>query len=164
MAVRFRHKRFSLMPAVLGMSLVILIGGCSGGGDLPPLHPATGTVLYNGEAVEGAAVVFRTKVDDKNYVATGTTDAQGKFELSTSGEPGAVAGTYTVTVSKKKSEGGESESLSMEEAAEQAEKGESNEPKVTNELPEKYGDPNQSDLKKEVTAEGPNDFKLELSD
>ncbi len=151
-----------LVSAVLGIGCLLQISGCSRGEDLPPTYPTSGTVLYKEKPVEGATVVFRSTLGEKTFIATGVTDAQGNFQLTSFGDKsGAVAGTHSVTVTKLKSDQVETRALSMEEAAEQKP---NPEPKVTSELPEKYSDPNKSDLKAEVKAEGPNEIKLDLKD
>jgi hypothetical protein len=84
---------------------VVLVGGCSGPAapSFPPLHPATGTVVYKG----GGPVVGRVKflpVGQTSYLAEGILGKDGKFSLSTlqpGGEertPGVPVGEYTVTV------------------------------------------------------------------
>jgi len=75
--------------------IAVVCLGCGDGG--PKLYPATGTVTLDGKAVEGAEVAF---VSDTAPVATGTTDASGKFKLNTGGKEGAAAGEYRVMVTK----------------------------------------------------------------
>jgi len=133
--------------------------GC-GGETGPKVYPVTGTVLYNGQPVDGAVVAFRGESATK--MATGTTDAQGHFELTTyKPGDGAVPGKHTVTVAKTvQTGGGASGSASMEEALEnppaQAES--------RSELPEKYADPATSQLEFTVSDGGANDFTIELTD
>jgi hypothetical protein len=142
--------------------LVALLGGC--GEAKPKLFPAGGTVTYNGEAVAGATVSFRC--DEANTVATGITDAQGRFELDTyKVGKGAAAGKHTVTVSKASApSGAPAGGMSMEDAAKQAGPAEEPEAEPEGALPEKYADPAQPLLEFTVSAEGQNDFKIELTD
>ena len=62
-----------------------------------------GTIKYNGEAIEGADVTF-VPVDSSGEAASGRTDANGKYTLTTAGAQkagaGAVPAEYTVLVSK----------------------------------------------------------------
>jgi hypothetical protein len=57
-------------------------------------------VTLDGQPVEGATVTFMT--DDGKQSAAGSTDAAGKFSLSTNGKDGAPPGTYKVVVVKSK--------------------------------------------------------------
>ena len=136
----------------------VWLGGC-GGESGPPLHRVTGTVLYDDQPVEGAVVAFRG--DQALQLATGTTDDQGRFTLTTRRPgDGAVAGRHTVTVSKFIVDvGANAGPVSMEEAAEN--------PQVTpesrNELPAKYADPARPLLEFNVAPGERNDFTIRLS-
>ena len=59
--------------------------------------------MYNGEAVEGASVIF-TAADSSGESAVGVTDKSGKYTLTTAGAKnagtGAVPGEYNVLVTK----------------------------------------------------------------
>jgi hypothetical protein len=136
-----------------------LLGGCGGPGG-PELYPVTGTVLYDGQPVEGAVVSFRGEQALK--LATGTTDSQGRFRLTTSKKgDGAVAGRHHVIVSKFVVEGSaDSGPVSMDQAAENPQPARP----PRNELPEKYADPARPLLEFTVSPEGPNDFTIRLSD
>src|SRR5580704_9537536 len=86
--------------ALTGFAIV----GC--GPQAPALKtaPVAGTVTYNGNAVEGAQVVF-SPVNKNDRSAVGTTDASGRFTVQTpvGGEKmakGALAGDYSVVVVK----------------------------------------------------------------
>jgi len=138
--------------------LVLPAAGCGPSG--PKLNPATGTVTYQGKAVEGAAVGFRS--EEAKATATGMTDAQGRFKLSTlqAGE-GAPAGKYKVTVTKFTSSGASSGPVSMEEAAKKGSRPAAKGPE--NQLPAKYADPATSSLEYTISPGGPNDFKINLS-
>jgi len=90
-------NRITVMAAV---SLACIASGC--GGNVDPNRPETyavsGTVTYQGKAVEGALVFFHPA--DKGLPgAVGRTDADGRYLLTTFGaSDGAVAGQYNVTV------------------------------------------------------------------
>ena len=61
------------------------------------LVPVQGTIAYRGEALEGASVCFTPKeFKTGDRLATGKTDARGRFELRTIGEPGVLPGEYVV--------------------------------------------------------------------
>jgi hypothetical protein len=118
-------------------------------------------VTYQGQAVEGAAVGLRS--DETKKTATGMTDAQGRFKLSTLHEgEGTPAGKYKVTVSKSASPVASNTSpMSMEDAAKKAARPAAKGPE--NQLPPKYADPATSGLEFTVSATAPNDFKIELT-
>ena len=87
---------------LLGAFSVILgaaIVGCGGGVETPETVPVSGTVMYNGNPVPGATVSFMS--DAAPRAATGITDSEGKFQLSTFGaNDGAIPGEHKVTVTK----------------------------------------------------------------
>jgi hypothetical protein len=88
------NTRFRAAAVFLACALVT--AGCGGG---KKLYPVEGTVTIDGEPLEGAMVIF-TSGDSTS--AAGITSASGKFKLLTDGKEGAPAGTYKVTVTKKK--------------------------------------------------------------
>ena len=164
--------------ATVGILLLGLafVAGCSGAGaDRPDTVPVSGTVVYKGKPVEGATVSFMAEGAPKP--ATGITDAEGKFQLSTfEFNDGAVVGEHVITVEKYE-QGAEAAQTtsSMEEAmndpnalAEMAaqfeEEGEAAQAGPKSLLPPKYADPKTTPLKEKVTAEGPNTFVLQLTD
>ena len=138
--------------------------GC-GGGDLPTTVPVTGTVTLDGNPVEGATVNFMSETE--NRLASGTTDASGKFTLQTivgsQTTPGAVVGSHGVAVLKSESGGQMTEDpkAMMEQMT--------TNPAITSDytpkyiIPAKYNNPTMSGIRVEVTQDGPNDITLELS-
>ncbi len=80
---------------------LMFLPGCGGG---PALAPVTGRVTCNGQPVKDAAITFspvpRSKEDrEPGKPATGFTDAQGQFALSTFRElDGALITKHRVTV------------------------------------------------------------------
>jgi len=92
-----QHKTFFAMSLIV----VLFLTGCKNPDS--KYVKVEGTITYNGEAVEGATVVFMA-VDPGNESGTGTTDAGGKYTLTsagaTSGGTGVQPGEYTVTVKK----------------------------------------------------------------
>jgi hypothetical protein len=87
-----RSQLALLLAALLGFS------GCSGP-DRPDTYAVEGQVAYNGKPLEGATISFWAETSAR--AAVGTTDAEGKFTLSTFElEDGAIAGEHKVTVTK----------------------------------------------------------------
>lgn len=128
--------------ALFCFSLLLAAGGCNRG---PKLYPVTGTVTLDGKPVANAAVLLYKEKGGRPPEAQ--TDAAGKFQMM------SLPGTYTVIVSK-------CESLTPQSGMEVYD--DDNPPKVRWIIPEKYSRPDQSDLKAEVKAGGPNDFKFEF--
>lgn len=85
---------------LLGASLA----GCGKSSAGPMTAPVSGVVTYQGQPVVGAAVAFYN-LDPDGKAARGTTDANGKYKLSTflggaSFKSGAQPGQYVVLVTK----------------------------------------------------------------
>lgn len=79
-----------------------LINGCGGADDSnrPTRVKTSGTVTHKGQPVEGATVLF-APAEGQGHAATGLTDSQGRFRLTTFlANDGAVPGNYKVTISK----------------------------------------------------------------
>ena len=147
-----------------GVCLALLgcLVGCPGGSeaDGPETVPVTGTVTYNGSAVEGAMVTF-SPAGGGGFGSIGTTNASGKFTLMSQwGSAGAVPGSYLVTISKTEVLGVEGEV----EEAQIEEEGQVKPAEITEHLPEKYKSAETSQLTAEVKAEGENHFPFELTD
>ena len=87
---------------VIALAASFLAAGCNSGPRHPPTYPVSGTVMQEGKPLAGATVVF---VPAEGAVgqeaATGVTDAEGRFKLTTySADDGANAGDYQIKVSK----------------------------------------------------------------
>src|SRR5262245_19121507 len=83
-----------------GVCLMFLVGCGESGPAQPKTYPVSGTVMYNGQRVAAAKVTFMTEGAAK--AATGITDSEGKFQLSTySANDGAIAGDHKITVIKE---------------------------------------------------------------
>ncbi len=132
-----------------------IVAGCGGSG--VKLYPVTGTVKFNGQPVEGAVVSFRC--EELKKIATGTTDAEGRFKLTTYQEgEGAVAGKHAVTVTKVSTPRADHGELSMDDAVKQTRA-----PAETRTLlPAKYADPERPLIFLTVSASEKNDFTIEL--
>ena len=171
MTIRRAIWRLVSIVAVVGFAV-----GCGGGGSgrTAATVPVTGTVTLDGAPVAGAIVAFSPKAEGVS-AAFGTTDATGKFTLTTV-QPGdgAMVGSYDVTVTKTTAPAGAAsgptdydpdsqESMDAAYADHYAseEEGAESEPKDL--LPTKYKDPATSGLGAEVTAGGDNNFPLALT-
>ena len=91
-------KRFWLILCCFGM--IISLASCSR--NALPIAPVTGTILYQGKPAADAYIQFHSETPETCRSATGMTDANGVYTLSTVGStaPGAMPGKYRVTVSK----------------------------------------------------------------
>lgn len=143
---------------------VVAAAGCGSSTRLKGLAPVEGTVTFQGKGVEGATVVF-VPATAATRAAVGTTDATGRFTLTTK-DPGdgAAPGPYLITVSKTEASGG----LSAAEAEQWSRKRENfgrypPRPKITEHLPKKYKVVNSSGLQATVT-DGRNTIDLVLED
>ncbi len=140
------------------------LSGCGPRTRLEGLAPVEGTVTFRGKAVEGATVVFVPATAGKR-AAIGTTDATGRFRLTTK-DPGdgALPGPYAIAVSKTEASGG----LSAAEAEAWSRKRENfgkypPAPTITEHLPGRYKAATTSGFQATVTA-GRNTVNLTLED
>ena len=140
------------------------LSGCGPRTRLEGLAPVEGTVTFRGKAVEGATVVFVPATAGKR-AAIGTTDATGRFRLTTK-DPGdgAFPGPYAIAVSKTEASGG----LSAAEAEAWSRKRENfgkypPAPTITEHLPGRYKAATTSGFQATVTA-GRNTLNLTLED
>ena len=87
-------------PGLLA-GMVLSLAGCSGGSEVPPLVPVSGTVKINGEPAADVNVTFSPTAGAKTTGASATTGADGKYQLMhRSGELGVEPGSYGVLFSK----------------------------------------------------------------
>lgn len=143
-------RRWSLKSGawakLAGAALLACVAGC--GGSQPKTYPVTGTVTSQGKPLPDAIVTF---VPEQGRHASGVTDAEGKFTLTTV-QPGdgAMAGRYRVIVSEK--------------PAEMAE-GDYSEPAETQtRIPIKYAEPIESGLSFEVKPDAANEYPIVLTE
>lgn len=73
--------------------LALAASGCG-----PSYHPVSGVVKLDGEPVARADVALVSEDGLKTY--TGFTDSSGAFTIQSGPKPGAIAGTYKVTVTQ----------------------------------------------------------------
>jgi hypothetical protein len=78
------------------LGVFAVLTGCGGGSDAPATVPVKGVVTYQGKPVAKLSVSF---IPEKGLLATGTTDAEGRFVLMTQ-KPGdgAMVGSYKVAI------------------------------------------------------------------
>ena len=112
----FRTRGLLLITAcILGLA-----SGCSRGRQYPPTHSVSGVVTVEGQPVADAIVSFLP--DDGQNPANGSTDASGRYELTsfTRGD-GAMEGSFRVTIVKYEKEGEDKPAASAEKPAAEAE-------------------------------------------
>jgi hypothetical protein len=127
--------------------LLPLLIGCGNPG-VAPTAEVTGTVTYKGAPLEGVNVVFTPA---NGRPATGTTDAEGKFTLSTfAAKDGAVPGEHKVAITDA--------SVPPMPGTPEAAK-----PKKKL-FPARYSDPAKSGLTATVKEGEANEFTFELTD
>ena len=87
-----------ITTALTCLTLTVFLG--CGAAKLPTI-PVTGTVLVDDKPMEGVKVVFSPAAGSSGQSASGQTDAEGKYSLTTvdTGD-GALAGDYQVAILK----------------------------------------------------------------
>ena len=160
--------RSSICCAV-AFALAVGFTGCSGDAG-PTVQYVEGVVTLDGEAIEGVTVGFSPVDVQEGIAATGTTDSNGVYKLTSSqgGKPdqGAVAGEYTVTFRKVK--GTFAEALTPDDPGYEksmASGKEESAPALEYVVPARYGNPADSEFKVTVKS-GKNtgdDFKFALT-
>lgn len=98
----------TLNYAPIALFLTLLAVGCGQPG-VPPLVEVEGTVTINDQPLPHATVTFIPvgKELSSRAIASGVSDAQGRFKLTCAGKPGTPVGEHKVTVT----EGPEPENL-----------------------------------------------------
>jgi hypothetical protein len=124
----------------------------------------SGKVIYKGQPVEGAIVTFMS--EGASRTATGMTDAQGAFKLTTyDTDDGAIVGKHAVSISKATPASSAPTPATAENLASATASGEGISQFVPEQvLPAKYADPKLSGLTREVVAGDTNDFTFDLKD
>jgi hypothetical protein len=133
------------------LGVFVFVAGCSGGSDAPVTVPVKGVVKYQGKPIPKLSVAF---IPDKGMLATGTTDAAGKFELMTN-KPGdgAMVGSYKVAINFVPDEVPVMPGFPGEKEA------------PTSPIPTKYADASTSGLTQTVDKDASkNNFTFELTD
>ena len=168
-------QRFRWLVLAFG---ALMSSGCGSGEERPPVYQVTGTVTRNGTPLEGAVVTFSPA--EAGRAASGTTDASGKYTLTTwAKDDGAELGRYRVTITKYDSPPDQADAaatgpaevdldnlvLEEEYPADYDEMAASQEPSGSkNLLPPKYAVPETSGFEAQVTEDEEKnvfDFKLD---
>lgn len=133
------------------LCLTVLFTGCGGGpDDAPDLAPVSGTVKLDGQPLADVVVTF---IPESGPAATGKTDTQGNFTLSTKGSnDGAVIGNHKVAVTPATSADIPPAGADPNESL-----------TGTTKIPAKYADANGSGLTAIVAAGNENNVPLKLS-
>lgn len=149
--------------SVVYLAVFVGLVGCSGnGGSRIEVAPVSGTVKYNGAAVADATISFSTTARS----ASGQTNAQGEYKLTTfDTDDGAVPGDHVVTIIKLVgSDGNAIREMTKEDLAKTTNPTADFGKLLKGQLPEKYGDPKKSGLKRTVVKGQTNSFNFDLKD
>ena len=149
------------------LMLLIAFVGCYSSTGRAPTYPITGTVTLKGQPLEGATVVFVPSEGASHEPATGITNAEGKFKLSTFlADDGAQEGEYRIKVSKfdikKPTKEEQDRYISIEEEQKIQFPDEKPTPPAKNMLAKKYASEETSGFTHTVTRKGPNMVELKL--
>ena len=141
-------------------SSILCFVGCTGGQEENPNWPkrfrTTGTVTYQGKAIENAEVTFTSQA--KNSTGVGKTDSAGRFHLTTHTEKdGVVAGPQVVSIRRVDVIDKTPKDVDVSAG------GVALPPEIKWIIPERYSIPTKSGLTAEVTESGPNDFQFDLN-
>jgi hypothetical protein len=92
--------RLFALPCSIGVLSLVSLIGCGGNpAGYPATAPVTGTVTLDGVPLEGASITFSPATGRSS---SGTTDAEGNYELNYTGAiQGAMLGTHRVMISKR---------------------------------------------------------------
>ncbi|MFV0444543.1 MAG: hypothetical protein ACK5Q5_13320 [Planctomycetaceae bacterium] len=144
----------------LAAVLILLGAGCGSGPDLPKTVPAGGSVKINGQPCPAGANVLLVPVAG-GRPASGITDSQGKFTLSTFGDKdGAIPGDHYVGVS-----------LAEKTAAPAADDpyntgvlpGQEKKSAAKALIPERYASPQDSGIQSTIPPEGTDQISIEIN-
>ena len=93
-------RRCSFVKLCSCIAILLLFNGCRKESP-PPIVPAKGIVLLGGKPLPTAQVRFIPQIGfGADYIATATTDDQGRFTLQCNGQQGACAVDNMVTVNE----------------------------------------------------------------
>ena len=126
----------------------LFFAGCDAG--TPTLVPVSGKVLYRNQPLPRGTIVFVPDADRGNngLLAQGTIQGGGSYTIQTEGKSGAMPGWYRVTVIAVESTSGFSlNGLAVPRSL----------------VPERYRDPQLSDLACEVKAGQENSINFNLT-
>lgn len=150
------------ITVVVALSGLVLCGCGGEASKRPPMGKVKGVVTYKGKPVSDAVVAFNQEHAPR--AATGKTDAEGKFQLTTwDTNDGAILGTHKVTVTKSKSILGDKDPATMTPDEIMKKMQENPKPALENEVPAKYADVKTTPLQISVEA-GEKEIKIDLED
>lgn len=155
-------KQFFVASLCLS-AFALISAGCGGGtAKVSGVVPVSGVVTFQGAPVQGANLTFYPD-GPGGRAAAGTTDAQGKFQLTTlNANDGAKPGTYKVMVSKMETSG-PGATMTQEEQTKYLEQHGSPPPTETkNALPQQYSSVTTTPLTATVADGGKNEFNFDL--
>ena len=148
---------------VLTGVMVCLVSGCSGSGIVTGY--VEGVITLNGEPVPSATITFTPKADADGQAATGFSNENGVYKLTTQGgkdEGGAIPGEYFVAISKS-----DVPIIRLDQGSYDQQTVQSSAPGVTprfdSKLPKYYGNPATSGLTATVNK-GRNNIPFELTE
>lgn len=155
-------KHFFVLMSSCACALAIVVAGCSKTASVEGVVKTSGVVTWQGAPVAGASVTFYPD-GAGGQAAAGTTDAQGKYELTTlNAKDGAKPGTYKVMISKMEASG-PGATMSQEEQTKYLEQHGSPPPtEVKNILPQQYAEVTTTPLTATVKDGGVNEINFEL--
>ena len=136
-----------------------ILPGCGRGPNVPKTAAVRGCVRLDGKPVEGADVGFYCQIAG-GRPATGKTDAEGRYSLSTFGvNDGAILGRHTVAISKfvfERDANGRNGPIGDNGMKSAPSTGPMRlaSAKARSALPQKYSNPSESGLTVEVKPEG----------
>lgn len=151
--LRFQSNRHWMAVLWAVGPVGVLLMGC--GGSEFQLAPAKGKVTYKGKPLEFGTVIF---IPEKGPAATGQIQADGTFVLETGTHTGpmrkgAVVGKHKVEI----------RCLETQRPGYKPPEGQEM-PAGKSLIPIQYNQASTSGLTAEVTAQGPNEFTLDLKD
>ena len=98
-----KMKSSSVVPFLLVLFLIV---GCGTKG--PAVNYVEGTIMFDGKPLDKASIFFYPQSEEGGLPATGITDANGKYTLTSMQGggvgKGATTGEYTVAVTRSKDE------------------------------------------------------------
>jgi len=155
----------NLLAGWLTMGMLVLALGC--GPKTPPTVPASGIVMMDGKPLDGAGI---SVYSENGTVAMGTTDANGKFSLTTTigpnQYPGALVGKHKIGVTKSTNTGdpaGEKKTYSdPKEMAVKMGGMATSQIKTTFIVPQQFNSAQTSGLSIDVPAGGSDALKIEF--
>ena len=158
--------QFKFMPiALLVLASGMISTGCQK--DTLGIQPVTGKVIYKDAPVEEAMVTFVSKTSEGRG-ATGVTDKNGIFTLSTPGatKAGAVVGDYDVLILKTIPVDASGNPIPITLPTDSAPTGRPQadvRPRLKSMIPEKYNKSANPQIQASV-VKGKNEFQFELVD